>query len=44
LHSQDDIPKVSDLGFIVEPGKFALAVVEHSKVSESNGCRDIGDK
>jgi len=39
LHSQDDIPKVSDLGFAVEPGKHALVVIEHFEVSKLNECR-----
>jgi len=40
LHSQNDIPEVSDLGFAVEPGKYALVVVERSVVSKLNGCRE----
>ena len=34
LHSINDIPLVSDLGFFVEPGKHSLVSVDYSKVRQ----------
>ena len=34
LHSYNDIPLVSDLGFFVEPGKHSLVSVDYSRVSQ----------
>jgi len=34
LHSHEDIPLVSDLGFFVEPGKHSLVSVDYSRVSQ----------